>query len=120
MHVRSFLPILGLTLATFVSAQDGASTVGSGSAVAATDTSASVPESSSAAPQASSAAEPAAGDTVVYDAADIPGTVNPMSANQKRSMIAERGASAVRRNPFKRAQAGICDALPSKWSYMGW
>jgi hypothetical protein len=22
--------------------------------------------------------------------------------------------------PVKRAQSGICDALPNKWSYMGW
>lgn len=51
--------------------------------------------------------------------ATVAGAVNPV-VNQKRSLVAERGASAVRRNPFKRAQAGICDALPGPWSYMGW
>ncbi|ETN43599.1 uncharacterized protein HMPREF1541_02758 [Cyphellophora europaea CBS 101466] len=75
MHVHSFLPILGLTLATIASAQDNSTQI------------------------------------PVVQA----GAVNPV-ANTKRSLIP---ASAARRNVGKRAQNGICDALPSKWSYMG-
>lgn len=79
MHVHSFLPILGLTLATLASAQSNSTQVPT-----------------------------------------MAGAVYPVVANQKRSIAPERPFSAVRRNPIKRAQAGICDALPSKWSYMGW
>lgn len=73
MHVRSLLPVLGLTLVAIVSAQDNS-----------TDT-----------------------DIVHGIIGGIP--------NQKREFQI-RGTSA----PIKRAQKGICDALPNKWQYQGW
>ncbi|KAF9873174.1 hypothetical protein CkaCkLH20_09337 [Colletotrichum karsti] len=52
----------------------------------------------------------------------VPGAVNPIAANvtnTKRSYGLVNHGTSVRRDVLKRAVNGICDALPSKWSYMG-
>jgi hypothetical protein len=81
MHVHSFLPVLGLTLATIAAAQDNSTQQ------------ASIP----------------GGMFVLTD-------TNGTTPNKRWLPPA---SSAMRRAPVKRAIAGICDNLPSKWSYQG-